>query len=339
MYRRLAVSKKRGFESAEKRHTRDVDLIADDDLKDAGESVVISAFYKFVPMPDVAEFRDRVLDVCDRAGMFGSILIAPEGINGTVAGSNAATDELFDWLRSDPRFTDLQVKRSFDSEVPFRRMKVRLKREIVTFGHSVDPTVRVGTYVDPGDWNDVISDPDVLVIDTRNAEEVSIGTFENAVDPDTESFGEFADFVATLDPTRHSKVAMFCTGGIRCEKASSYMLGQGFGEVLHLKGGILQYLEDVDPAESLWRGECFVFDERVTVDHELQAGDYTLCRGCRRALAEEDRAEASYEEGVCCASCVDSLTDERADRLRERHRQMHLAHERGVPHLASKPPQ
>lgn len=297
---------------------------------------VVSAFYKFVAFHDVAEFRDRVLAVCDDAAMRGSILLASEGINGTVAGTRAATDTLFAWLRSDDRLADLEVKESFTGEMPFLRMKVRLKKEIVTFRQPVDPTTRVGTYISPGEWNAVISDPEVLVIDTRNEEEVSLGTFAHAVDPGTESFTEFADFVAGLDPAEHPRVAMFCTGGIRCEKASSYMLDQGFAEVMHLKGGILQYLEDVDPAESMWRGECFVFDERVTVDHDLQPGDFTLCRGCRTALSHADRERAGYEEGVSCASCVGELTSDRATRLRERHRQVQLAEERGAAHLARK---
>jgi len=297
-------------------------------------TIVVSAFYKFVAMPDFESFRDLLLDVCDQADMRGSILLAPEGINGTVAGSRPSTSVLFDWLRADDRLADLEVKESYTQDMPFLRMKVRLKREIVTFRQPVDPTTRVGTYVEPAKWNDVISDPDVLVIDTRNEEEVALGTFANAVDPGTESFTEFADYVATLDPEEHPKVAMFCTGGIRCEKASSYMLDKGFVEVLHLKGGILQYLEDVDPAESLWRGECFVFDERVTVDHALEPGDYTLCRGCRRALAHEDRQHPSYEEGVSCEACIGDLTEARADRLRERHRQVQLAEDRGMAHLA-----
>lgn len=300
----------------------------------ADSHVVVSAFYKFVTLDDFEDVRDRVLDVCDQADMRGSILLAPEGINGTVAGTRAASDELFSWLRSDERFGDLHAKESFTAEMPFLRMKVRLKKEIVTFRQPVDPTERVGTYVTPDQWNTVISDPDVLVIDTRNEEEVSLGTFENAVDPGTESFTEFADYVATLDPEQNPRIAMFCTGGIRCEKASSYMLDQGFAEVLHLKGGILQYLEDVDPAESLWRGECFVFDERVTVDHDLQPGDFTLCRGCRTALSHADRGHDDYEEGVACASCVSELTPDRAARLRERHRQVQLAEQRGADHLA-----
>ena len=300
----------------------------------AERPIVITAFYKFVALADTTQLREQLLDVCDRSGMWGTILLAPEGINGTVAGTREATDLLFGEMGSDPRFADLESKESYAETLPFRRMKVRLKREIVTFRQQVDPTSKVGTYVDPSDWNEVISNPDVLVIDTRNEEEVSLGSFANAVDPGTESFTEFAEYVATLDPEDHPKVAMFCTGGIRCEKASSYMLDQGFGEVFHLKGGILQYLEDVDPTDSLWHGECFVFDERVTVDHALEPGDYTLCRGCRRALSHEDRNESGYEEGVSCRSCVDDLQETTAARLRERHRQMMLAEERGVRHLA-----
>lgn len=297
-------------------------------------AVTVRAFYRFVEVEDPVAFRDAALDMCDRLDMRGSILVAPEGINGTVAGSAEASDELFAWLQSDPRFADLPIRESVAASLPFNRMKVRLKKEIVTFRKDVDPTERVGTYVEPQNWNEVISDPDVLVIDTRNKEEVQIGSFENAVDPETESFTEFADYVETLDPGEHPKVAMFCTGGIRCEKASSYMLHQGFGEVFHLKGGILRYLEEVSPEESMWQGDCFVFDERVTVDHELQQGDYTLCRGCRKALSQADREAPEYEEGVSCAECVDQLTDERAERLRERQRQMQIALETGRAHLA-----
>lgn len=307
---------------------------ATNDPRDVDEPVVVTAFYKFVSLPDFKEIRDQLLATCERVGMRGSILLASEGINGTVAAPRSASDEVFAWLRNDERFVDLEVKESFSTRLPFRRMKVRLKKEIVTFGQPVDPNKQVGTYVESSDWNEVISQPDVLVIDTRNVEEVSLGTFDHAVDPGTESFGEFADYVATLDPSKNPKIAMFCTGGIRCEKASSYMLDQGFEEVFHLKGGILQYLEDIDPAESLWRGECFVFDERVTVDHDLQPGDYTLCRGCRSVLGHDERSNDAYEEGVSCAKCVDDLTEDRAERLRERHRQVLLAEARGVLHLA-----
>ena len=300
------------------------------------ESVVVSAFYKFVNLGDHPVVRAQILEQCEAHRIRGSVLVAPEGINGTVAGTRASTDALFEWLRSDERFADLEVKESFSESMPFLRLKVRLKKEIVTFRQPVDPTARVGTYVAASDWNDVILDPDVLVIDTRNEEEVALGTFANAVDPGTESFTEFVDYVATLDPKEHPRVAMFCTGGIRCEKASSYMLDQGFDDVMHLKGGILKYLEDVDPDESLWAGECFVFDERVTVDHELEQGDYTLCRGCRRPLSAEDRNHAGFELGVSCGTCVTDLTPDRAERLRERNRQIHLAELRGTLHMAPK---
>ena len=298
--------------------------------------VVVSAFYKFVALEDYKTFRDAALAECEANNMRGSILVAPEGINGTIAGSRSATDTFFSWVRDDDRLTDLEVKESYTDAMPFLRMKVRLKKEIVTFRQPVDPTKRVGTYIESHAWNDVISDPDVLVIDTRNEEEVSLGTFANAVDPGTESFSEFADFVATLNPADHPRVAMFCTGGIRCEKASSYLLDQGFEDVMHLKGGILKYLEDVEPAVSLWQGECFVFDERVTVDHALEPGEYTLCRGCRHPVSPAEREHPDYEEGVSCEHCIDGLTSARAKRLRERNHQVLLAEARGTTHLARK---
>ena len=300
------------------------------------EQVVISAFYKFVALDDHQAVRTQLLAVAEANDMRGSVLVAPEGINGTLAGSRTNTNAFFDQVRSDARLTDLEVKESFSDTMPFLRIKVRLKKEIVTFRQPVDPTSRVGTYIAAEDWNQVISEPDVLVIDTRNEEEVALGTFANAVDPGTTSFTEFADFVATLDPAEHPRVAMFCTGGIRCEKASSYMLDQGFEDVMHLKGGILKYLEDVEADESLWHGECFVFDERVTVDHELEPGDYTLCRGCRRALSAADREDVAFEEGVSCLACFPDLTPDRASRLRERQHQIKLAHARGAKHLGWK---
>lgn len=296
--------------------------------------VVVSAFYKFVPIDDIDALRTELLDLCLEREMFGSALVAAEGINGTIAGSREATDAVFGWLRSDERFADLVTKESFADIVPFRRMKVKAKAEIVTLRQDVDPTEVVGTYVDPVDWNDVISDPEVFVVDTRNVEEISIGTFTGAVDPKTESFSEFADWVdGTLDPEKHTKVAMFCTGGIRCEKASSYMLDKGFDEVLHLNGGILNYLEKVPEAESMWEGECFVFDERVSVDHDLHMGSYELCRGCRRVVADADKETPEFEDGVSCPACFGGLTDEKQESLRERHRQQLAAERRGERHV------
>jgi len=295
---------------------------------------VISAFYKFVSIDDLDALRGPLLDRCLELEMSGSILIAPEGLNGTIAGDRSATDELFGWLRQDDRFGDLTTKESFADEVPFKRMKVRRKSEIVSLRQEVDPTAVVGTYVEPADWNAVISDPDVFVIDTRNVEEISIGTFTGAVDPKTDAFSEFADWGDdTLDPDTHTKVAMFCTGGIRCEKASSYMLDKGFPEVLHLNGGILNYLEKVPEAESMWEGECFVFDERVSVDHDLNTGSYDLCRGCRRAISDADRATPDFEEGVSCPACIGGLTPSKMESLRERHRQQRAAEARGERHV------
>lgn len=295
---------------------------------------VISAFYKFVELTDHADVRDRILDAAVGFDMVGSILVAGEGINATVAGERAPTDAFMKWLREDPRFVDVAVKESYADFAPFKRMKVRRKREIVTFHQQVDPTTTVGTYVDPADWDALIADPTVLVIDARNDEEVRLGTFRRAVNPATRSFTEFAGFVAGLDPSVHRRVAMFCTGGIRCEKASSYLLEQGFPEVFHLEGGILNYLEAVPPGEGLWDGELFVFDDRVTVDRELRPGTYSLCRGCRRVVAEPDRTDAGYEEGVSCRACVAGLSAERREALRERHRQVQLAEVRGERHIA-----
>lgn len=293
-----------------------------------GTSVVVSAFYKFVAVDDSNALQTAVLAEAQRCGLLGSVIVADEGINGTVAGSREGIDSFFAQLRSDERFADLEVKESVTEAQPFRRMKVARKPEIVTFRQGVDPTKRVGTYVAPDDWNAVISDPDVLVIDTRNDEEIQIGTFVNAVNPVTETFTEFADYVEGLDPGEHPRVAMFCTGGIRCEKASSFLLERGFGEVMHLQGGILKYLEDVPKEESMWQGECFVFDDRVSVDHDLRPGSYTLCRGCRTALTVEDRSHPDYEEGVACRHCNATLPADRRISLRERHRQMMLAQRR-----------
>jgi UPF0176 protein len=250
--------------------------------------ITVTAFYKFVALADLPRLREELLALARDGGIKGTILLAPEGINSTIAGPDAAIRELLAWLRADPRFSDLVSKESYAGEIPFGRLKVRLKREIVTLRRpEADPTRRVGTYVKPEDWNALIGQPDVVLLDTRNAYEVAIGTFKGARDPATRSFGEFPDFVAAnLDPAKHPRVAMFCTGGIRCEKASAFMLAQGFPEVYHLEGGILKYLETVPPEESLWQGECFVFDERVALEHGVRPGSYTMCRACGFPIAE-----------------------------------------------------
>lgn len=260
-------------------------------------SVTVTAFYKFVAIEDPPALREALLDFARAHEIKGSILIAPEGINATVAGPDAGVRKLLAYLRSDPRFADLVSKESYAGAPPFGRLKVRLKREIVTLKRpEADPTKRVGTYVSPGEWNALISDPDVVVVDTRNAYEVAIGTFKDAIDPATRVFSEFPDFVAAnLDPEKHKRVAMFCTGGIRCEKASAYLLAKGFPEVYHLEGGILKYLETVPPHESLWQGECFVFDERVALEHGVKPGTHVMCKLCGAPVAEGEAARHSEE--------------------------------------------
>ncbi|AOX99406.1 rhodanese-related sulfurtransferase [Jeongeupia sp. USM3] len=295
--------------------------------------IVVAALYKFVTLDDYAALREPLLQCMLDNGVRGTLLLAGEGINGTVSGTRAAIDALLGWLRADPRLVDVDHKESYCDEQPFLRTKVKLKKEIVTLGvDGVDPNKRVGTYVEPQDWNALISDPEVLLIDTRNDYEVAIGTFEGAIDPKTESFREFPDYVsAHFDPARHKKVAMFCTGGIRCEKASSYMLGAGFDEVYHLKGGILKYLETVPQDESLWRGDCFVFDNRVTVRHDLSEGDYVLCHACREPVSVDERQSPDYVEGISCPHCRDSLSEKTRAGARERQKQINLAKERKQP--------
>lgn len=304
------------------------------------QPVVVAALYKFVTLDDFEALREPLLDVCRDAGARGTLLLAREGINGTIAGDRNAIDRVLGYLRNDARLADLEHKESFDDHMPFHRMKVKLKREIVTMGvPGIDPNDVVGTYVDPADWNALIADPDVVLIDTRNDYECDIGTFRGAIDPRTTNFREFPAYVReNLDPSRQRKVAMFCTGGIRCEKASAFMLKEGFEEVYHLRGGILKYLEEVPAEESAWEGECFVFDNRVAVDHELKKGQYDQCYGCRHPITEADKASGKYEKGVCCPHCFDTLTDDQKMRFRERQKQVELARARGEAHVGAPPP-
>ena len=250
-------------------------------------SVTVTAFYKFVAIADPPALRTELLGVAQGQDVKGTILIAPEGINATIAGPDSGIRRVLAHLRADPRFADLASKESYAEQIPFGRLKLRLKREIVTLRRpEADPARRVGTYVRPENWNALIADPEVVVIDTRNAYEVGIGTFRGALDPATRAFSEFPDFVAAnLDPAKHKRVAMFCTGGIRCEKASAYLLSQGFPEVYHLEGGILKYLETVPPEESVWQGECFVFDERVALEHGVRPGSHVMCEQCGAPVA------------------------------------------------------
>ena len=302
--------------------------------------IVVAALYQFVTLEDFHELREPLLDACVAAGTRGTLLLAREGINGTIAGSREGIDQVLHYLRRDPRLAALGHKESFDDHMPFYRMKVKLKKEIVTMGVSgIDPNKRVGTYVKPQDWNELVNDPDVLLIDTRNDYEYGIGSFKGAVDPHTESFREFPAYVRShLDPGKHKKVAMFCTGGIRCEKASAFMLDEGFEEVYHLQGGILKYLEEVPAQESTWEGECFVFDNRVAVDHNLEKGQYDQCYGCRHPITEADKLSGKYEKGVCCPHCHDRLTADQKARFSERQKQIELAAQRGEAHVGAAPP-
>ena len=304
------------------------------------QSCVVAALYKFVDLPDFEALRPGLLAFCRRQSIKGTLLLAPEGVNGTVAGSRAAVDGLLAYLRADPRLLDLAWQTSRAEAPPFQRMKVKLKREIVTLGRpGVRPSERAGTRVEPREWNRLITDPAVVLIDTRNQYEHQIGAFENARSPKTVNFREFPDYVrAELDAKRDKKVAMFCTGGIRCEKASAYLLQQGFETVYQLKGGILNYLAEVEARDSLWRGECFVFDARVSVDHKLARGRYEQCFACRRPLSAADRQSAHYRPGVSCARCIGETTAARRAAFSERQRQVELAAQRKQRHLGENAP-
>lgn len=302
--------------------------------------VVIAALYKFVALADFEHIQPRLLERCKSLGIKGTLLLAHEGINGTVAGSREAIDALLEFLQSDVRFTGLDHKESFEAEQPFYRMKVKLKKEIVTMGvEDIDPNACVGTYVEPRDWNALISRDDVVLVDTRNYYEFNIGTFAGAVNPNTETFRELPAYVAAnLNPEQHTKVAMFCTGGIRCEKSTAYLKRQGFAEVFHLKGGILKYLEEVPEEQSMWQGECFVFDNRVAVNHQLEKGSYDQCHGCRHPITEEHKQSEYYQEGVSCPLCYDKLTPDQRGRFSERQKQVALAKSRNQLHVGAPPP-
>lgn len=296
--------------------------------------IIVAALYQFTPLPDFRELQGQLKAVCDHLKIKGTLLLAEEGINGTVAGTREAIDSLRSFLLA--RFHDLEYKESWADKMPFHRLKIRLKKEIVTLGiPEVNPCKTVGTYVNPEDWNALISDPAVLVLDTRNDYEVEIGTFQRALDPKTHSFTEFPEFVKHIDKTKHRRVAMFCTGGIRCEKASSYMLSQGFDQVYHLKGGILKYLESIPPQESLWEGECFVFDGRVAVGHGLALGHYDSCHGCRHPITKDDTSSPFYERGVSCPHCYADSTPQKRAAARQRQRQEDIAQARGDKHIGA----
>ena len=303
------------------------------------------AFYKFVELSDIEARRAPLLAFCEQRGVKGLILLAQEGINSTIAGPEDAIRAVLAYLRADPKFADLQPKESWSELPPFRRMRVRLKKEIVTSGvPELSPSTMAGTYVKPEDWNALISDPAVVLIDTRNDYEVELGTFERAIDPKVQTFSQLptwvneADVLKAVDGKR-PKVAMFCTGGIRCEKSTAMMRAKGYEEVYHLEGGILKYLETVPPEESLWRGECFVFDERVAVTHGLQRGESRLCRCCRQPFPLSAVESDKFELGVSCPRCFDRTTPEQKNTARERQRQCELAETRNKPHIGAKMPE
>lgn len=300
-------------------------------------ATVVCALYKFVALPDYQEIRPKLLELLEQLEIKGTLLLASEGINGTVSGSRESIDAMLEWLQRDERLAGIEYKESFYQHKPFRHTRVKLKREIVTMGvEGIDPNQVVGTYVEPSDWNALISDPDVVLIDTRNDYEVEVGTFKNAIDPKIDNFRQFPDYIAeNYSPEKHKKVAMFCTGGIRCEKSTALLKEQGFEEVYHLKGGILKYLEEVEQQDSLWEGECYVFDDRVTVDHNLEGGSYQMCNACRLPITEEQRNSEAYEEGVSCPRCIDTTSDEQKARFRMRQRQVQLAQQRGENHIGS----
>ena len=295
----------------------------------------VVAFYQFAPLPDFAEKQLPLLDLFNAHGIKGTVLIAAEGINGTIAGTNENIDAAILGIMAITGLEDLEPKYSSAKEMPFRRTKVRLKKEIVTIGDVVaDPLTKVGKYVEPEDWNALIADPEVILIDTRNSYEVGVGTFKNAIDPHTESFGDFPNYVREkLKAKPDAKIAMFCTGGIRCEKASSFMMHEGFENVFHLKGGILKYLEKVPQEKSRWEGSCFVFDERVAVGHGLVQSEYSLCHGCMNPVSPMERRSAKYEEGVSCPHCFDKTTEAQKASHRQRQTQMILAKKKGLKHL------
>ena len=303
---------------------------------------VVAALYQFVSVDNCAGWQARLKDICQSRHLMGTLLIAPEGLNGTVAGRYDDINSFVLWLQTKTPFAGLEIKYAVHDEAPFHRMKVRLKREIVTMGEpDIRPSEQAGEYVEPEDWNKLISDPDVLVVDTRNSYETAIGQFRGATDPQTTTFREFPAWAKALadkpEEDRPQKIAMYCTGGIRCEKSTALMKSIGFEHVYHLKGGILKYLEDTPPADSLWEGECFVFDSRVSVDHELNQGSYQLCHACKMPLSEEDMTSPHFQAGVSCPHCHDVTTPAQRERFAERARQIELARDRGTQHIGAKP--
>ena len=307
--------------------------------EERSQTTAVAALYRFVRLDDYESMREPLLNFCTERGVKGTLLLAHEGVNGTISGSETAIADVLSYLRSDDRLSDLDCKFSYHEERPFLRMKVKLKREIVTMGlEDIDPNQSVGRYASPVEWNELIDDPECLVIDTRNDYEVEIGSFSGAINPGTKSFRDFPAWVdENLDPQKHKKVAMFCTGGIRCEKSTSLLVSKGFDDVWHLKGGILNYLEETPESSTRWEGECFVFDNRVAVNHQLEKGQYDQCFACRFPLDDAQKQSPLYVPGVSCPRCHDAHSEGQKKRFSERQRQMALARERGEVHLGATP--
>ncbi|NND64572.1 MAG: rhodanese-related sulfurtransferase [Gammaproteobacteria bacterium] len=299
--------------------------------------MLVAAFYKFVSLPDFAKLQQPLQACCEANNVQGTILLASEGVNGTIAGPDVGVRNVLAQMKQDPRLTDLTHKESFAEETPFYRAKVKLKKEIVTLGvDDIDAEHNAGTYIKPEDWNDFINDPDVVLIDSRNDYEVSIGSFKDAIDPKTNSFRELPSWVEENRETlKGKKIGTFCTGGIRCEKSTAYLKSQGFDEVYHLEGGILKYLETVPEKESLWNGECFVFDQRVSVKHGLEPGSYDQCHACRNPISDDDKASVHYQAGVSCPHCYETNSSEQKERFAERQKQIALAKQRGEKHMGA----
>ena len=298
------------------------------------DKITVCALYKFVEIKNLKELKNKIISFLKENNIYGTILIANEGINGTVSGDNSKIINLINFLKSDVRFSNIEYKLSFTNKNPFYRTKVKLKKEIVTLGVKIKKTHYNATYINPEEWNEFIKKDDVILIDTRNKYETSIGSFINSVDPKTDSFRDFPNFVKNnLDLPKNKKIAMFCTGGIRCEKSTAYLKSKGFKNVYHLKGGILDYLKKIDEKDSLWKGDCFVFDNRVSVDHNLKKGNYDQCHACRIPITENDKKHIHYVEGVSCANCYNKTSPEKKNRFKERQKQIKIAKKIGINHI------